>query len=339
MSKKILSWDVGIKNLAYCLIEKNEDDFKILDWDIINLVDDRTVCVFKLRTGNCCGKIARHRSFDLLGEEQPTCATHKDKYLPVLKNTDDLECEKCGKQSIKSSSDNEHAWCEKHCEKMSKQYLNKFKPKKFVGQDCNKQSIQTLAHKLYDILDKKKCFMDVDEILIENQPSLKNPTMKTIASLLFSYFIMRGLNDRKTTKSKITNVKFVSPVKKLNINKKETDKNLKDAKNKRDAYAITKELGIIYCKLLIDKSSIEILGKYKKQDDMCDSFLQGFQHLFNPLPKKYVEKLETISDETIEKYTKKKSTKKGKKELKEDDESVEKSSDDTKKLKRANKQK
>ena len=38
---KVLSWDVGIINLAFCLIDYNKDtkDYKILDWDIINLTD------------------------------------------------------------------------------------------------------------------------------------------------------------------------------------------------------------------------------------------------------------------------------------------------------------
>ena len=39
---KILSFDVGIKNLAMCLIETNDknDKIKILKWEIINLCND-----------------------------------------------------------------------------------------------------------------------------------------------------------------------------------------------------------------------------------------------------------------------------------------------------------
>ena len=53
---KILSWDVGIKNLAFCLIEvfpKNEQrKWSIKDWGIINLVDEGD------RTCKCCKKNA-----------------------------------------------------------------------------------------------------------------------------------------------------------------------------------------------------------------------------------------------------------------------------------------
>jgi len=36
---KVLSWDVGIINLAYCMIEYINNDWKILDWGIINLTN------------------------------------------------------------------------------------------------------------------------------------------------------------------------------------------------------------------------------------------------------------------------------------------------------------
>ena len=38
---KLLSIDVGIKNLAYCLIEKKEK-LTIIDWNIINLSNETT---------------------------------------------------------------------------------------------------------------------------------------------------------------------------------------------------------------------------------------------------------------------------------------------------------
>ena len=37
---KILSWDVGIYNLSYCVLESIENKIDILDWDIINLIDN-----------------------------------------------------------------------------------------------------------------------------------------------------------------------------------------------------------------------------------------------------------------------------------------------------------
>ena len=39
---KILSIDVGIKNLSYCVIKYENDDYKILDWNIIDLTYDNS---------------------------------------------------------------------------------------------------------------------------------------------------------------------------------------------------------------------------------------------------------------------------------------------------------
>ena len=33
-----LGWDIGIKNLAYCLMDYIDNKFVIIDWGIINLM-------------------------------------------------------------------------------------------------------------------------------------------------------------------------------------------------------------------------------------------------------------------------------------------------------------
>jgi hypothetical protein len=61
MQRIVVSWDIGIKNLAYCIVKFTGDDFKIIRWDIINLTDDRLKCEHILKGGsNKCGKIAKH---------------------------------------------------------------------------------------------------------------------------------------------------------------------------------------------------------------------------------------------------------------------------------------
>ena len=147
---------------------------------------------------------------------------------------------------------------------------------------------------------------DISEVLIENQPSLKNPKMKTMSAILYSYFIMRGIIDNKNS---IEEVRFISPSNKLKVNSKVTNSLLEkeqkksdnDDKNKKNVYKLTKSLGIKYCKALICEKDTNILDNFKKKDDMCDAFLQGFQYLFSPVPEKYFCKLEKIgfSDDTV----------------------------------------
>ena len=42
---KIISWDVGIINLAYCILEnENENEnYKILDWGTLNLLNENNL--------------------------------------------------------------------------------------------------------------------------------------------------------------------------------------------------------------------------------------------------------------------------------------------------------
>ena len=45
---RILSWDVGVINLAYCYMTKTKDGYKIYDWQKINLMEDeQRTCINK----------------------------------------------------------------------------------------------------------------------------------------------------------------------------------------------------------------------------------------------------------------------------------------------------
>ena len=57
-----LGWDVGIRNLAYCLIDYQNNSMKVIDWGVISLVKNhcREPVYCGTNTGNqkVCGKIA-----------------------------------------------------------------------------------------------------------------------------------------------------------------------------------------------------------------------------------------------------------------------------------------
>ncbi len=71
---KVLSWDVGIINLAYCIIEYLDNDWKILDWGIINLTNRQKYKCIK------CGKNASCYT-DLDNKEVYYCKKHLPKDL------------------------------------------------------------------------------------------------------------------------------------------------------------------------------------------------------------------------------------------------------------------
>ena len=96
MATKILSWDVGIKNLAYCIISKQLDKFLIEKWEKIDIVDsDKCVCAGLMKSGKVCGKKATYCFNDIY-----YCKLHKDEKVPDFKDIEakfiDSYGNKCG---------------------------------------------------------------------------------------------------------------------------------------------------------------------------------------------------------------------------------------------------
>ena len=302
---KYISWDVGVKNMAYSLLEKTDDDkCNLLKCGILNLVDKRELCQFELRTKKCCGKIARHKILNDKLVKINICNTHCTKIKVEPIKLDIYKCVKCGQKSyINICGKEEWSWCEKH-ENLAKKVLMQFKPRKISGQNCSQQPLQELLSELTHKLDENKDFIDVSGVWIENQPSLINPSIKTIASALYTYFIIRGIIDKP--ENKIEFVKFASPLNKLKVAKKTTHDALEKAKSAREYYNIEKGLSIIYVNTLLDDKEKELLTNAiiqnnNKGDDICDSYLQGFHHIFNgEIPEYYQQKIQAISEDQLQ---------------------------------------
>ena len=245
MSKKIVSIDVGIKNLAYCIIEKipNSDkkrDFKILDWGIINILDD------KLNNAPKCTNFLKNRI-----------------------------CNKLATNIIKINDDNFY-FCDKiTCQKSMKIKYPKNKSKKIKIPSTKNTSLLELSSILFKkLLEIKEKFIDIDEVIIENQPVLKNPTMKSIQMVLYSYFIEHGYIN---SCSKINNIHLFSARNKLKLyDGPSIDCNISDKYKKR------KFLSIEYTKYYLDLNPDykDFFLSHKKQDDLADSFMQGYYYLF-----------------------------------------------------------
>ena len=89
----VISWDVGIINLAYCIISIKDN--KILDWDIINLLEqDRQIleCCGELKNGSHCGKKATY-SLHVPGYKKILgfCKTHIRQSELYWEDSDNLE--------------------------------------------------------------------------------------------------------------------------------------------------------------------------------------------------------------------------------------------------------
>lgn len=250
---KICSFDVGIKNLAYCIIDKKDDGtFSIIDWKIIDIINFNSKCCFEN-----CSKIG---SFLVNGKNY--CNKHKNLSLDIFtqQSPKKFKCSKCSHFS--SLSFNDINYCKIHAKQL-------IKPTKI---NCYKQSLLLLCSSLFEKLDKID--FSCNEILIENQPSLKNPSIKTISIFLYSYFVFNK------NKFNINNIKLIAPVNKLKINKSNTEKILSECKTKSEIYKKTKQLSYDYTINLISPTDKKLLLTSNKKDDLCDAFLQGYYYLF-----------------------------------------------------------
>ena len=134
-----------------------------------------------------------------------------------------------------------------------------------------------IIYKLMQELENKPSLLNCEYVVIENQPSFKNPKMKSIATSIYNYYLLRGIFDKDKTKSNIKEVKFLAPSNKLKLINDIDSIKLSECKNSTKSYKITKQLGIKYCLENI-KCSQEwtiFFNNNKKKDDLADSFLQG----------------------------------------------------------------
>ena len=222
---KILSFDVGIKNLAYCLL--NSHDKSIDDWGIINISVD------------------------------PTC-DH------VIKGK---TCDKTAKKMIKDTG---FKLCSAHCK------LKAYKDKKCKNVPKLDNHMLSLGKQIVKTLDDKENFLKVDIICIENQPALKNPTMKSVQMLLYSYFLVNGI----TTDKLVSNILMINARNKLKVY---TGPEIECDIN--DTYKRNKFLAIKYCDYMIkdndkiDKKYHKLYDESKKKDDLSDAYLQGIYYI------------------------------------------------------------
>lgn len=321
MTQVVCSWDVGIKNLAFCTIKYHDEDIEILDWDIINLIEDEinkcSETIKTKKTTKQCKCNAKYFYFN--GEKKIyLCGKHKGSYIfdssKVEKQFIDIDTtEKCQhkkKDKFCSSKGkctvNNQVLCNVH----KKQYLNN-ELKKYKLQKCKKvlaygNSIEFLSKNIATKVKQRLDITNVDKIVIENQPSMKNPRIKTVACFLYQHLVEHGLVNQN---SKVSSVDFMSPSNKLKIGTGKTVEMLSRGKKSSDIYDITKTLAIKYTQAIIAQPTQEkFLVKHTKKDDLADAFLQGIYYLFfkNKLPYKHLETIQkTLVDLAIEEKTKK----------------------------------
>lgn len=186
----VLAFDIGIRNLAWCIMEKQTDSsgVRILGWDNYDLLAGQSAATASESAANCASCSSK-ATYETRGGVY--CVRHcpldrpafRDlsgnllKKLPAAAQLKEILVAKGVQKVPKSKGD--------LLKKISELYaLPILKQKK-------KKAIATELSVLHDgirrfVLQQKDLFSKCKTILLENQPVLKNPTMKSVQILLFA---------------------------------------------------------------------------------------------------------------------------------------------------------
>lgn len=348
-----IGWDIGIKNLAYCIIspqnislpqskqsnQSNQSEciffnntyYSINHWKDISLVSqiesnlqDAGEVSHINTTLKCsvpkfskvnesvvvCGNNAVycHEKLNLDGTYKGYCKTHFKKSGIV--RMPDLTAKKCyiencgGKTAQVLKSHIYTGYCKKHITEMinTKVKLASDFLRINRAKTTSKIDINHLGIALFQELDKIKThILEPNIILLENQPVLKNPTMKSMQMFLYSYYLIRHLDvssgtqnvsgntnclDGKnlqcyTASKKLDLIKFFPQIEQSRI-----EGILAPVKN---GYQKNKKMAIMMVEYFLKGNTkwLEFYNKHPKQDDLADSLLMTL-HYFE---KKNLDKL------------------------------------------------
>ena len=271
---KVLSIDIGIKNLAFCLFEKPPclEHYTITKWDIIDISEKEDIikCEF-LEKNSICNKPAKFKN-----NNNCFCLKHSKKQ-PLQIPTSEQKPSFINKQKIQKLyeiADCHHIKYESKVKKIDlveiinnyigNHYLETIEIKKAQDVDLFNIgiNIKTKFNKYFESEEK------IDYVIIENQISPIATRMKTIQGMIVQYFIMSNI--------KVDHIEFISASNKLK------DCPMKDKKK----YSDRKKLGISKCLEMITTDfrfheKLDYFQNHKKKDDLSDSFLQGIWFINN----------------------------------------------------------
>lgn len=279
---KIISFDVGIKNLAFCLFEKSSDVFNITKWDTIDIstTEEKNVCQFIEKNIECgkpskfkkddkcyCLKHSKKQSFQIPKQEQKMSFINKQKLQKLYEIADNHNI----KYDPKIKKTNLIELINTH---INNNYFQPIEMKKAA--EVNLYNIGlNIKTKLNKLLEKEE---RIDYVIIENQIGPIANRMKTIQGMIVQYFIMSHID--------VTHIEFISATNKLKLlnnkenNIKELNNKENNIKNTINTYSNRKKQGIEKCLEIISskdqfKVQVDYFKTHKKKDDLSDSFLQG----------------------------------------------------------------
>jgi len=343
---RVIGWDIGIKNLSYCIFDSIQHDdngkeydeyfefgdnkYYLVDWRVINLIpkidrNENEIILSNRQIPNTCSYITKNKKgVERQCNSKPKvvgwmsnnnvdisyyCAKHKkiqsddlaDNMLfsDISNKCCDCVINNCTTTAVYVRRDNPYlGYCRKHTNELVKSntlIIETDLYKIVKEKKADKNDLTLLSEALYRELLRYPQILDVDCVLFENQPVLKNPTMKSMQIFLYGYYVMNGYMKAD---------KAVSEIHCYNANKKiemqyfvsEDDLQGIDAcvSHLKSKYSQTKKKAIAlveyffsnnYTNLQVNagemtnSACIQVFEDKKKRDDLADSFLMTLHYL------------------------------------------------------------
>jgi|694.fasta_scaffold17692_1 hypothetical protein len=227
---RIASFDIGIKHLAFCILDIDANNsHSIYKWNVINVLEDsQNFCEMINNKEKKCEKVASIIANGKYCCDKKTCIKSFDLLYPISQHP--------------------------------RSQLKKSKP-------VIKEPLFSLCTSIKRVLDNyiddiKSC----DIVVLENQPVLKNPTMKSVQMFIYSHCLINGAK----------NIALFNANKKLDI----YDGPEIDSKGK-SGYTLRKYLSVEYTRFFLKRDNslwIDYFEKNKKMDDLADCYLQGLTY-------------------------------------------------------------
>lgn len=246
---KVISFDVGLRNLAYCVLEGTDrNDVRIIDWNIIDVLGEQAgVGAPK------CHKCATAARYEHASNGLFSCAKH----VPRKKKTPTkTEINKMTPNQIHEYLTAEGLTTEatKKAD-LVKLLYNHYKQntwKKCVS-SATQGSCLDLAPAIIKSLDARSAWVGADLVCIENQMDRR---MFGVQAMLQMYFSCRGFRSVG-----------VSATHKLS--------NIVTVEDSTGTYKGRKATGIAHARELVPQVNQAHFLSHPKKDDLADSFLQG----------------------------------------------------------------